>query len=227
MNEQLALMQLADSFFPSGSFTVSHGLEYLVQTKQIKDVAQLKTFLQIILHNKIGSCDLVALIHAYRGSQNNNILTIIDADRQLFSQTLVAKNRQTMQKSGRALLMVTRQIWQDEKLEILQHNLADNRFYCLHPIVFGVVAQIAEIDEQNTALAFLHSFITSLLGAAIRLGVVGHIQTQKMLLSLSSDMTNAYSQARSLDINRMWSCTPTIDLAQMQHQQLRTRLFAN
>ena len=227
MNEQLALMQLADSFFPSGSFTVSHGLEYLVQTKQIKDVAQLKTFLQIILHNKIGSCDLVALIHAYRGSQKNDVSIIIDADRQLFGQTLVAKNRQTMQKSGRALLMVTRQIWQDKKLEILQHNLAAKQFYCLHPIVFGVVAQIAEINEQNTALAFLHSFITSLLGAAIRLGVVGHIQAQKMLLSLSSDMTNAYSQARSLDIDRMWSCTPTIDLAQMQHQQLKTRLFAN
>lgn len=225
MNNQLALMQLADSFFPSGSFTVSHGLEYLVQTKQIKDVAQLKTFLQIILHNKIGSCDLVALIHAYKGSQENNISMIIDADRQLFRQTLVAKNRQTMQKSGRALLMVARQIWQDNQLQQLQ--LATEQFYCLHPIIFGVVAQIAETDEQNTALAFLHSFITSLLGAAIRLGVIGHIQAQKMLLFLSSDMTNAYSQARSLDINRMWSCTPTIDLAQMQHQQLKTRLFAN
>lgn len=225
MNNQLALMQLADSFFPSGSFTVSHGLEYLVQSKQIETPQQLKTYLQILLHNKIGSCDLVALIHAYRGSQNNNISTIINADKQLYSQTLVAKNRQTMQKSGRALLMVAQQIWQDNKLEQLQ--LATDRFFCLHPVVFGVVAQIAGIDERNTALAFLHSLITSLNGAAIRLGVIGHIQAQKIILALASDITNAYTLAQSLDIDRMWSCTPTIDLAQIQHQQLRTKLFAN
>lgn len=225
MNNQLALMQLADSFFPSGSFTVSHGLEYLVQSKQIENPQQLKTYLQVLLHNKIGSCDLVALIHAYRGSQNNNIPTIINADKKLFSQTLVAKNRQTMQKSGRALLMVARQIWQDDRLEQLQ--LASEQFYCLHPVVFGVVAQIAGIDERNTALAFLHSLITSLNGAAIRLGVLGHVKAQKIILALASDITNAYSLAQSLDIERMWSCTPTIDLAQIQHQQLRTKLFAN
>lgn len=225
MNNQLALMQLADSFFPSGSFTVSHGLEYLVQSKQIETPQQLKTYLQILLHNKIGSCDLVALIHAYRGSQNNNIATIINAEKQLYSQTLVAKNRQTMQKSGRALLMVAQQIWHDNKLEQLQ--LATDRFFCLHPVVFGVVAQIAGIDERNTALAFLHSLVTSLNGAAIRLGVIGHIQSQKIILALASDITNAYTLAQSLDIDRMWSCTPTIDLAQIQHQQLRTKLFAS
>ena len=143
INNQLALMQLSDSFFPSGSFTLSHGLEYLVQTKQIKSAAELETFLQILLLYKIGSCDLVALIHAYRGSQQHNWQLILNADRQLYSQTLIAKNRQTLQKSGRALLMVAKETWQDEKLEILQQKAAVNQFYCLHPIVFAVVAEIA------------------------------------------------------------------------------------
>ena len=220
-------MQLADSFFPSGSFTLSHGLEYLVQTKQIKEATELKTFLQILLHNKIASCDLVALIDAYGGSKRNNIKIILNADRQLFSQLLIAKNRQTMQKSGRALLTVAREIWQNKQLEELQLRLEANHFFCLHPIVFAVVAQIAGIDEQNTVLAFLHNLMTSLIGAAIRLGIIGHIEGQKMLISLASDLLQAYSQAKSLDLEQMWSCTPTIDLAQMQHQQLRTRLFAN
>jgi urease accessory protein len=227
MNNQLALLQLADSFFPSGSFTLSHGLEFLVQTKQIKNAMDLKVFLQILLLNKIASCDLVALIHSHRGSSQNNLERVKNADRQLFSQTLIEKNRQTQQKSGRALLMVAQETWQHENLKTLQQQTKSNQFYCLHPVVFGVVGEIAGIDEQNTAIAFLHSFITGLLGASIRLGIIGHLQAQKTLTELASEIDRAYQQACILQLNQMCSCTPTIDLAQMQHQQLKTRLFAS
>ena len=46
--QKLAFIQLADSFFPAGSFTLSHGLETLVQTKQIQTLSELKTFPAII-----------------------------------------------------------------------------------------------------------------------------------------------------------------------------------
>ena len=227
MNNRLALLQLADSFFPSGSFTLSHGLEYLVQTKQIKNNLELQTFLQILLSNKIGSCDLVALIQAYRGSKQNNLELILKADLQLYERTLIEKNRQTQQKSGRALLTVAKETWQDIKLEHLQQKIVNKQFYCLHPIVFAVTAEIAGINEQNTALAFLHSFVTSLLGAGIRLGIIGHLQAQKILLGLALDISNAYDLAKDLKLLDMWSCTPTIDIAQMQHQRLKTRLFSS
>ena len=227
MNNQLAFLQLADSFFPSGSFTLSHGLEYLVQTKQIKNNLELQTFLQILLSNKIGSCDLVALIQAYRGSKQNNFELILKADLQLYECTLIEKNRQTQQKSGRALLMVAKETWQDIKLEQLQQKIVNKQFYCLHPIVFAVTAEIAGIDERNTALAFLHSFVTSLLGAGIRLGIIGHLQAPKILLGLALDISNAYDLAKDLKLLDMWSCTPTIDIAQMQHQRLKTRLFSS
>lgn len=227
MNDRLALMQLADSFFPTGSFTLSHGLEYLVQTQQITNKTELQTFLKILLSNKIGSCDLVALIHAYKGSFNNDFSLIQKADLQLYNQTLIAQNRQIQQKSGRALLMVAKETWQNEKLEKLQQKITTGKIYGLHPIVLAIVAEIAGIDQENTALAFLHSYITGLLGAAIRLGIIGHLQAQKTLLELAPEIKETCNQSQTLQLDRMWSCTPTIDLAQMQHQQLRSRLFAS
>lgn len=227
MNNQLALMQLADSFFPTGSFTLSHGLEYLVQTQQITNEIELQTFLKILLSNKISSCDLVALIYAYQGSFNSDFSLIQKADLQLYNQTLIAQNRQIQQKSGRALLMVAKETWQNEKLETLQQKIIAGNIYGLHPTVFAMVAEIAGIDQKNTALAFLHSYITGLLGAAIRLGIIGHLQAQKTLLELASDIEETYNNAKTLQLDQMWSCTPTIDLAQMQHQQLRSRLFAS
>ena len=148
-------------------------------------------------------------------------------DRILFAHSLIAKNRITQRNSGRALLMIANSTWQNEQLATLTQHVAHNRFNCLHPVVFAVVAQVAGISEQDAILGFLHSFVTGLLGAAIRLGVIGHLQAQQLLLNLASDIELTYHQAQSINLDQMWSCTPTIDLAQMQHHKLNTRLFAS
>ncbi|MGH2412291.1 MAG: urease accessory protein UreF [Microcystaceae cyanobacterium] len=225
--QQLALMQLADSFFPSGSFTLSHGLEALVQEGQLRDSKDLQIFLRLLLHNKIGPTDLVALIHAYRGSASDDLKAVRQADACLFAQTLIEKTRETGRKSGRALLMVASQTWQDFQLETLNRDAAQGEFHCLHPIVFAVVGRVALLSERDTVLAFLHSFVTGLLGAAIRLSVIGHLQAQQVLLQLAPDIEATYKIGASLNLDQMWSCTPAIDLAQMRHQRLARRLFAN
>ncbi|MDJ0572037.1 MAG: urease accessory UreF family protein [Pleurocapsa sp. MO_192.B19] len=227
IKQKLALMQLSDSFFPNGSYTLSHGLESLVQQNKIQQPEDLIAFVQILLHNKIGTCDLVALIHAYRGSSKNDLEIVRQADAQLFAQTLILTARKTQQQSGRALLMVAQSTWQNKQLEILDRSRLLNQFNCLHPIVFGVVGNIAGLSTVDTALAFLHGFITGLMGAAIRLGILGHLQAQQILLQLAPDMEAAYHTASSISLNKMWSGTLAIDLAQMRHPRFTSRLFAS
>ncbi|MGK7950757.1 MAG: urease accessory protein UreF [Xenococcaceae cyanobacterium] len=227
ITRKLALMQLADSFFPSGSYTLSHGLEALVQKQQLQSVQDLKIFLRILLRHKIGTSDLVALIHAYQASATDDLETIRKIDARLFAQTLIANIRETQRKSGQALLMVANSTWQDRQLQILDRDAAKGEIHCLHPVIFGVVARAAKLEEEDTAIAFLHNFVTSLLGAAIRLSILGHRQAQQVLLDLAPEIEQTYHTARSLNPEEMYSCTPVIDLAQMQHQRLSLRLFAS
>ncbi|MEH2026550.1 urease accessory protein UreF [Nostoc sp.] len=227
ISQQLALMQLSDSFFPSGSFTLSHGLETLVQSGQVRSVQEIEIFLRILLHNKVGPTDIVALIHAYRGSAIADLELVHQADERLFAQTLIEKTRETSRKSGRALLMVALSTWKDSQLKIIEQDAATGKIYCLHPVIFGVVGQVAGLSEQNTVLAFVHSLITGLLGAAIRLSILGHLQVQQVLLQLAPDIEITYQIGASLNLNQMWSCTPMIDIAQIRQQKLPQRLFAS
>ena len=227
IKQKLTLIQLADSFFPSGTYTFSHGLEALVQQDRIQQPEDLVSFLQILLHNKIATCDLVALIHAYRASADDDLEAIAQSATQLYTQTLIEITRKTQQQSGRALLMVARSTWQHQQLEALARSHALKRFYCLHPVVFGVVGNIAELTLTDTTLAFLHGFVTGILGAAIRLGILGHLQAQEVLLLLAEDIEQASNIASKMSLAQMWSGTPAIDLAQMQHSRLSSRLFAN
>ena len=227
INQKLALIQLADSFFPSGTYTLSHGLESLVQQDKIQQPEDIVAFLQILLHHKIAPCDLVAAIYAHRASAASEIEEIKRAATQLYARTLIETTRQTQQQSGRALLMVAQSTWEDPQLLALDRERALKRFYCLHPVVFGVVGNVAGLNATDMALAFLHGFTTGVLGAAIRLGSLGHLQAQQILLLLSSDIETAYQTAFSMELAQMWSSTPAIDLAQMNHAKLSSRLFAN
>ncbi|MFM2313907.1 MAG: hypothetical protein RLZZ04_3183 [Cyanobacteriota bacterium] len=226
--QQLALMQLADSFFPTGSFTLSHGLESLVQMEKVKSKDELQTFLELLLLNKIGTTDVVALIHSHRSlNHQEDIAVLRQIERQLFVQTAIAKYRETQRQSGRALLMVARATWQDQRLEILQQEVSQGKMYCLHPVIFGAVSAIAGLSEQNTVLAFLHGLVTSILSAAIRLSILGHLQAQQILRHLAPVMERVWVTASGMSLSQMWSGTPFIDIAQMHHERLDQRLFTN
>ncbi|MEM6598308.1 MAG: urease accessory UreF family protein [Cyanobacteria bacterium P01_C01_bin.69] len=225
--QQLALFQLADSFFPSGSYTLSHGLESLVQSGSIAAAAELETFVRLLLCNKVGSTDLVALAHAYRASVQNNFEKIEHVDALLFAQTPTEKTRIAQRQSGRALLMVAEKTWPCERLSELSHRTERGDFHCLHPVVFAVVAQVAGFGEEGAIAAFVHSFVTGLLGAGIRLGVVGHLQAQQIRLGLNAEMSNVCNGASQLSLEEMWSCTPLIDIAQMRQAKLSRRLFSS
>lgn len=227
LDQQLVLMQLADSFFPSGAYTLSHGLESLVQSGAVKTSDDVESFVRLLLCNKIGPMDLVAIAHTHRASQNNNMQTIRDIDARLFAQTPIEKTRITQRQSGRALLMVAGKTWPHVQLETLATQTAKGEINCLQPIVFSVVANIAGLSVQSTVLAFTHGFVTGLLGAAIRLGAVGHLETQQIRLRLAANMAAICRDCEQQSLDDMWSCTPLIDLAQMRQAKLSRRLFAS
>ncbi|MEL6930601.1 MAG: urease accessory UreF family protein, partial [Cyanobacteria bacterium J06600_6] len=211
----------------SGSYTLSHGLESLIQQDKIGQPEDVANFLRILLHQKIAPCDLVALLHAHRAARMAEIAQIRHIAELLQAQTANQTTRKTQIQSGRALLMVAQSTWQNPLLETLARDRALNQFHCLHPVVFGVVAQVAGLNPTDTALGFLHGFVTGVLGAAIRLSSLGHLQAQTILVQLAPDLETAYQTASTVDLDEMWTCAPAIDIAQMRHSKLNSKLFAS
>ncbi|NJM98322.1 MAG: urease accessory protein UreF [Phormidesmis sp. RL_2_1] len=227
LDQQFILLQLADSFFPSGAYTLSHGLEALVQAQTITTAAEVETFIRLLLCHKVGTTDLVALAHAYRASARHDLSAVAQIDALLFAQTPIEKTRIAQRQSGRALLMVASKTWPDAQLGWLSEQTAQGDFNCLYPIVFAVVAQVVGLKQPSALVAFVHGFVVGLLGAAIRLGALGHLQAQQVRRAIAKDMAAVCEQAAVLSLDEMSSCTPLIDLAQMRQAKLSRRLFAS
>ena len=55
--EELGIMQLSDSFFPTGLFATSNGLEFLHQAKKISSQQELYELIKISINQQVGPAD--------------------------------------------------------------------------------------------------------------------------------------------------------------------------
>ena len=82
-------MQLSDSFFPTGFYTMSNGLETLFDEKRITGENDIEDFISSLITNQLGPGDCVALSSAYDSTTENDIEKIILADKTLYSMKLI------------------------------------------------------------------------------------------------------------------------------------------
>jgi len=73
----LSLLQLSDSFFPTGLYTMSNGLETVFSEKKIVGIDDLYELIKTNIKQQIGPADCVALACAYDFTSSNNLKKII------------------------------------------------------------------------------------------------------------------------------------------------------
>src|SRR5262249_45873763 len=99
----IAAFQLADSFFPSGMVTFSHGLETFSSLCPPSGMA-IDQLLRDYLTGKIAPCELVAYAHAYRAAEDGDLPRLQAIDQLLTASLLPQEVRQGSARSGRAFV---------------------------------------------------------------------------------------------------------------------------
>ena len=89
---ELTLMQLSDSFFPSGLYTMSNGLETIFDEKRASSEGDVYDFLEVTLEQQLGPADSVALSNAYDCAKSKDISGIIRCDDVLYSMKLIQES---------------------------------------------------------------------------------------------------------------------------------------
>src|ERR687896_1606205 len=85
----LSMMQLSDSFFPTGMYSMSNGLEAIFYSGKKIKAEELRELVKTYLEYQIGPADCTALGNAYEYASRSNLAKLLEVDRAIFSMKLV------------------------------------------------------------------------------------------------------------------------------------------
>ena len=176
IEKELGELQLSDSFFPTGIFAASNGLEFLFTEKKIRNASDLAEIIRVNITQQIGPSDCVALSNTFDEIDKGNFDEVIRTDQVLFSTKSIKENRDASVRSGVQLVKcVCEFIKNDEILSQYQESLIKNKVHGVFPIAFAICCNALQIKKENSMIMLLYGFIVMMTGAALRLGLIQHL----------------------------------------------------
>jgi urease accessory protein len=224
----LATLQLADSAFPSGAYTLSHGLETLIADGIVGDPATIGRALRSALLGRVGPGDLTALLAAHRATVPElDLDTVVAIDRRLYATKLAAEDRTGSCRVGRRISVEAARL--TSSAFVMSYCAAIERGDTpgCAAVAFGLVAAASGVPGRQAALAFAASFATAFLAAAVRLGRIGHGDVQRLLREARPSLVTAVDRAEATDWRALRPCAPQLDIAVARHEIAAGRLFGS
>ncbi len=225
----LAMLQLADTAFPSGAYTLSGGLETLIDEGIVRDAAGMAGCVRALLLGRLARGDLTAFIAAHRAASERpaDVATIVAIDRRLEASKLAAEERQGSRRVGRRIATEALRLVPSPALVAFLDAIDDGSTPGAAAVAHGVAAAALEIPERQAALAATHAQALGLLGVGVRLGTIGHGDQQRLLRDAREVIARAVDVAQATDWRALTPFAPGLDVAMARHETALGRLFAS
>jgi urease accessory protein len=215
-------LQLGDSFFPSGASAHSHGLEGLHQSGELEGLIDLESFLGGQLEQRWASSDRVALLHAH--AAGSDLVEVAAIDDWVDRSTCVQSWRLGGRRLGRALLDTHARLGTSLSVEYRQ-RVAEQRAPGQGSVVQGLLGFALGLSPGATAALSAYGLSVSVVGAALRLGIIGHVDAQRLLTRQRSRSVRLIELPLP-PLDELGAWVPAAEIASMQQEARRGRLFA-
>lgn len=219
----LAALQFGDSFFPSGAVSFSMGLETLHADGIVADAASLEGFLADQVTERWGSAERAFLAAAHGAAPDWPAVAEIDALQE--AMTLPRELREGSRKGGAALLGVHARMG-TEGAAAYRARLRAGDAHGHLAVVQGVVLRGSGLGLARAEAVSLHGLCAAILGAGLRLGLIGHLDGQIILRRLRPRMAALLARPAP-GVPEASTYVPLADVAAARHEEATVRLFSN
>ena len=221
----LSMMQLSDSFFPTGMYSMSNGLEAIFYSGKKIKAEELRELVKTYLEYQIGPADCTAFGNAYEHAARSNLAKLLEVDRAIFSMKLVQEIRDASVRSGTQLVRCIRSFSDNKILGQYEDAIRSGRALGPYPVALAVAANAFLIPKEKAALVMLYSFSVSIVGASLRLGMLQHFDGQKVIDELKPTIVKVIKASINRPIEGIWQFAPSIDVIQISHERMNSKMF--
>lgn len=217
-------LRFVDSFFPSGGFAFSSGLEAAVKGGAVRDGNDLARYVEDLLVHGFGRREAVAVAVAHRAAMTNKLAPALKVDRELDELKIGRDSRLASRQMGRQVMKVAAEQFRDNRL-VRDFRLAieEGRTPGHIPIAMGMTLAACRWSRQESVAAFLYQTGQGFVSAAMKLLPVGQQEGQQLLARWGTLIAELSRQVKPQGTLASWS--PVQDIYAMRHARLESRLF--
>ncbi len=214
----LRLLAWLSPAFPTGAFAWSHGIEWAVESGDVRDADSLRRWLEDVLRHGSGRSDAILLRHAHRAARDADRLAEIA---ELALAALPSRERRAESAGQGNAFALAAAAWDAAPLPALAARVGD----IAYPVAVGALAGAQGIAEDDAALGLLHGFAASLISAAVRVVPLGQSAGLAVQAALSPTLLAVAAATRDATLDDLGGACFRSDLAAMRHETQYTRLF--
>jgi urease accessory protein len=217
-------LRFVDSFFPSGGYAYSSGLEAAVQGGAVKDSAQFARYVEDLLLGGISRREAVAVTGAHKASMTGKSQPALTIDAELDAMKMGCESRMASRQMGRQMIRVAAEQFDDDAALLQFHAQIEEGHTPGHlPVCVGLTLAACGWTCQDTVVAYLYHTAVGLVSAAMKLLPIGQREGQRLLAQWSPLLDQLSRNATSMSAMVSWS--PVQDIYAMRHATLESRLF--
>lgn len=219
----LTALQHADSFFPGGAVSFSWGLEALRADGLIRTADDVALFIAGQLRHRWASGDRPVLAAAHAAGDDLEAVSAVDHLQE--AMALAAELRQGSRRMGAALLGVHARL-ETRNAAFYHAWVLGDRAPGHVAVVQGLLWRGIGLDLEVALAVAAHGFCVGLIGAALRLSLIGHVEGQRSLAALGIVIAELLATPLP-GLDEISTFVPACDIAFMRHETQSGRLFAN
>lgn len=220
----LGSLQLADSAFPSGLYTLSHGLEAYAQAGRVRGDG-LQALVADLMRHGVGPADGVALANAHRAAEEDDPGLAAEADLRLTATKLVREAREASTRTGKQLLGLAGTLFDHPVLARHAERVKRGELPGNHAVALGLAQAALGVSREHALAGELYAFCAGCAGAGIRLSLFDHRAAQRMLHALKPAIARTVRENVGKGVREIASNLPLADVMATHHERADARLF--
>ncbi len=208
--------------YPVGAFAYSHGLEWAQEAGDISDAPTLLAWLTDLVEHGAARNDAILVAASWRATASGDwpdVACIAELGLAMANST---ERRMETVTQGNAFVLASRAAHPCEAIEQLHASWPADVPY---PVAVAVTAAGHGIALADVLPAFVLGFAANLVSAAVRLGIVGQTDGQRVLAGLMPTISALAAEAATATLDDLGACAFRSDIASLSHETQYSRLF--
>lgn len=219
------LLQTADSFYPTGSYAHSFGLEGLVQENVIRDRETLRQFLIFSAQPAMKQIDLPLAAHAWHAFEQPDWASIGGLCVLSSALRTAREPRTASENIGRQRAELAANQRRAPLAEEFLRHVTDHSWPCAAPVSAALEGRILGAPLGAVLAGIYYANTASLLAAAMKLLRIGQNGAQSLLTEMLAAAPAIIAAAEATPREEIGWFNPWLDIAAARHELADARMF--